>query len=429
MPQTSADRLDMATVAGLQLEYEGSVKNVFGSPSEPESLWFQFTDDYSVFDWGKMPDKIAHKGKSLALMGAYIFEQLADANLWAKLPSSPHLKKFNSEFLARRWQHPCFAGDGGLAKSGLKSHFLGLVDSKLKPIDLSPDALASCNDPQPLIKVMRAQVNRPTASNVFGQNLYFYDSTNTLSQQRRLIPLEVVFRFGMGKGSSLIKRLQDNPNLRHQLGFSEIPATDEWFDHPIIEFFTKLEAKDRLLSWQEASLLSGLPAYQFEELVELSLDTALALHHFFFEKGLELWDGKFEFILDPKGDGIGKSPKARLLLADSIGPDELRLIFQGQQISKELIRQYYRGTSWEKAVQKSLEMAHDQAGRDWKDICLKDLKESPAPLPPQMKAAVDKLYAVLASHLIGKAVFPLQTTLNELVATLDASLVAHDRKN
>ena len=429
MPQTSVDRLAMAEVAGLQLEYEGSVKNVFGSSTEPDSLWFQFTDDYSVFDWGKMPDKIAHKGKSLALMGAYIFQQLANPSFWDRLPSSPHLKKFNPEFLARRWQHPCYAGDEGLAKCGLKSHFLGLVDSKLKPIELSPEALASLSDPQPLIKVARAQVNRPTAQNLFGQNLYFYDAASALTQKRHLVPLEVIFRFGMGKGSSLIKRLHDNPSLRHQFGFAEIPATEQWFDHPVIEFFTKLEAKDRLLSWQEASLLSGLSASQFEELVELSLDIALALHHFFFEKGLELWDGKLEFVLDSQGEGLGKGRKARLLLADSIGPDELRLIFQGQQISKELIRQYYRGTSWEKAVQKSLELARDQAGRDWKDICLKDLKESPPPLPPQMKAAVDKLYAVLASHLIGKAIFSQQTTLNELVAALDASLVAHDRKN
>ena len=31
---------------------------------------FVFTDDYSVFDWGKMPDPIPDKGASICTMGA-----------------------------------------------------------------------------------------------------------------------------------------------------------------------------------------------------------------------------------------------------------------------------------------------------------------------------------------------------------------------
>ncbi|PSQ38766.1 phosphoribosylaminoimidazolesuccinocarboxamide synthase, partial [Halobacteriales archaeon SW_10_66_29] len=37
---------------------------------------FAFTDDYSVFDWGKMPDEIPDKGASLCTMGAFNFELL-----------------------------------------------------------------------------------------------------------------------------------------------------------------------------------------------------------------------------------------------------------------------------------------------------------------------------------------------------------------
>ena len=37
---------------------------------------FVFTDDYSVFDWGKMPDEIPQKGRSLCAMGAANFEAL-----------------------------------------------------------------------------------------------------------------------------------------------------------------------------------------------------------------------------------------------------------------------------------------------------------------------------------------------------------------
>ena len=80
----------MGTITELKLAYKGSVKNVFQSASEPDFLWFQFTDDYSVFDWGKMPDQIANKGKALALMGAYLFEELQKKSLWNALPGSAH---------------------------------------------------------------------------------------------------------------------------------------------------------------------------------------------------------------------------------------------------------------------------------------------------------------------------------------------------
>lgn len=38
---------------------------------------FRFTDDYSVFDYGKMPDVIPCKGEALCRMAAFNFEQLA----------------------------------------------------------------------------------------------------------------------------------------------------------------------------------------------------------------------------------------------------------------------------------------------------------------------------------------------------------------
>jgi Phosphoribosylaminoimidazolesuccinocarboxamide (SAICAR) synthase len=42
---------------------------------------FVFTDDYSVFDWGRMPDEIPGKGQSLCTMGADNFERLEDAGV------------------------------------------------------------------------------------------------------------------------------------------------------------------------------------------------------------------------------------------------------------------------------------------------------------------------------------------------------------
>ncbi|MDA3790438.1 MAG: hypothetical protein PF503_18335 [Desulfobacula sp.] len=42
---------------------------------------FTFSDRYSVFDWGEMPDTIQHKGAAIALLWAYFFEKLEKAGI------------------------------------------------------------------------------------------------------------------------------------------------------------------------------------------------------------------------------------------------------------------------------------------------------------------------------------------------------------
>lgn len=58
----------------------GSVKNLIVEVEPTEDKMgvgvFEFTDDYSVFDYGKMPDKIAHKGESLCRVASFNFRQL-----------------------------------------------------------------------------------------------------------------------------------------------------------------------------------------------------------------------------------------------------------------------------------------------------------------------------------------------------------------
>ena len=58
----------------------GSVKDLTIKRKPTEGLEgtgvFKFTDDYSVFDYGKMPDVIPGKGEALCRMAAYNFEQL-----------------------------------------------------------------------------------------------------------------------------------------------------------------------------------------------------------------------------------------------------------------------------------------------------------------------------------------------------------------
>ena len=71
----------------------GSVKNLVVEREATEDAMgigvFEFTDDYSVFDYGKMPDTIPGKGEALCRMSAYNFKELEN-----KYSIKTHFRKF-----------------------------------------------------------------------------------------------------------------------------------------------------------------------------------------------------------------------------------------------------------------------------------------------------------------------------------------------
>jgi phosphoribosylaminoimidazole-succinocarboxamide synthase len=434
--KTDSERKKTTQNKSLDSVYAGSVKQVFASKSDPDSLWFEFSDDYSVFDWGKMPDQIVNKGKALTLIGAFFFEKLASAQYWSALPKSKHLKKFSSEFLNRRFEHIVYCGPAGLSEKGLPTHFQNLTDESGAPLSIMK--AAGCRE-RLLMQVERAHIRRPNVINILGQPIFFYPQPNPQAKSR-LIPLEVVFRFGMPAGSSLEQRLNAIGDYEKTLGFQKKPQPNEFFDFPILEFFTKLEPKDRFLSMQEAATLSGLSGLSgsdFTNLTETALDIALALYDLFATAGIELWDGKIEFLFRSADDFANQNEPIKsdieitssqgeahdssvIVLADSIGPDELRLLYKGQQLSKEMLRQFYRGSQWDKALKEAQDIASKRGSIAWKEICLEELKAKPNPLSVPFKKAVDHLYGVLANALIAQAPFEDQPTLDEFVEQVSA---------
>jgi hypothetical protein len=116
------------------------------------------------------------------------------------------------------------------------------------------------------------------------------------------------------------------------------------------------------------------------------------------------------------------------MLADSIGPDELRLIHSGCQLSKEMIRMVYRGTPWEKSLKQAQQMARLDNSRSWKEIAVQELKSEPGPLPAPFKAVVDKLYGVLCNHVVGEELFANHPTLQEFVQSVAPATQASAKK-
>lgn len=350
-----------------KLLYRGSVKDIFTTEKTGE-LAFLFSDRYSVFDWGEMPDQLPQKGESLAFMGRLFFQYLERAEIWRNWQAPTHLKNSELDWLKKLKTH------------GLKHHCLGQVDNEGRSL---------------LVK----KIEVPSIPFVEGR----YDYSFYLDKPKdALIPLEVIFRFGLPTGSSLVKRLDDG-DYRRELGLNHKPSDGESFNRPLIEFSTKLESSDRYINYEEAQKISGLSDWEFSGLYSLNILVACRLKDFFSQLGITLWDGKFEWSFGAEVEGN----KRELQLVDSIGPDELRLEFSHQKLSKEFLRTFYRGSDWLEGVEKAKKMAKERGQREWKDIALEELKVFPKKLDPGFLDCAQSLYPTLANTFaIGAGVKP-----------------------
>ncbi|WP_413943195.1 phosphoribosylaminoimidazolesuccinocarboxamide synthase [Bdellovibrio sp. HCB-162] len=314
----------------MELIYKGSVKDLYKNEAH---LVFQYSNRYSIFDWGEMPDEVPYKGEALASMAASFFEYLA--------------------------------------KKGIPSHFISSVAANA-------------------IEVQSVNVLRPKwIEGRYDYSIYEDVPTNCL------VPLEVIFRKHLGQGNSLEGRLKKNPDYLEDLGLETIPSGEASFTPPLIEFSTKLESSDRYLTRQE---IAEMEILSHEELRNLRTETqtvAMELDKLFASFGVKLWDGKLEYAFGNKGPSGART----LLLVDSIGPDELRLTYEGLPLSKEFLRQLYRNTSWSDAVKKAKDLAQERKTQDWKSICAKELGETPKSLSKEQIEVSSLLYQALANEI------------------------------
>jgi phosphoribosylaminoimidazole-succinocarboxamide synthase len=379
--------------------YQGSVKNVRGVKDKSPYV-FEYSDRYSIFDWGEMPDHLEGKGEALAFMGWFFFNFLGDAKRWKDWTPPPKYAK--STLLAK------------LCKEGVPHHSIGLVSHDLKSLSLDREAIS----PSRCLAVHPVRVLHPSSKQKDKKLTWDYSMYED-RPDNALVPLEVIFRFGVPEGSSLLKRTGD-AEYRKALGLTSAPKEGDRFDIPVIEFSTKLETSDRYLSYEEAQEIAGLTDTEFDKLKALTALICLRLKDCFKDIGVELWDGKLEFgwTARDKKSAEKKGPRD-FMLVDSIGPDELRLICDGMHLSKEVLRLYYRPTAWHAAVEKSKELGKSRGEKDWKRICTEELKSVPPVLSPAVKRKVEMIYKGLCKALSvkfhGKAVFPDAWDLHEVV--------------
>jgi len=322
----------------------GSVKDLVvknqAMPDEVGRGIFVFSDRYSVFDWGEMPDSIEDKGKALAVMGAYNFELLE--------------------------------------KEGIKTHYEGLLEGD------QVKGVAELDEPSREMAIRLA--HKPEIT--FRDGTYHYEG---LDGDSYLIPLEIVFRNSVPRGSSLRRRYQPE-----QLGFSfsQWPEEDLTLESPVVEFSTKFEREDRYLAEEEAWRISGLSEREFEKLRSLAREVNEKLTAHAKERGFEHLDGKIECIYE----------KGHIVLADVAGTfDENRFSFNGVGISKEFLRQWYKeeDPDWYEAVGEAKQKARQEGLKDWKGL----VERGPKRLDRDTLELAESLYRAGTNRWLGRDIF------------------------
>ncbi|MCZ7586690.1 MAG: hypothetical protein M5R36_26990 [Deltaproteobacteria bacterium] len=383
----------------------GSTKNLRQrkktTAARPGVLWFEFTDDYSVFDHGKMPDTIPNKGAAAAMLSAHLFERIAKPATWKSFWKNGVLDRVRDRKLRHELaDSPVLAT---LRRNGFPTHYQGIVNDKGEAVSLS-----KLRKPSRVLQVAAVRIIPPRSFLLGGRRLYDYNAFQP-GLSNYLVPLECVFRFGAPRGSSLFGRLASIPGYARELGLSSSKiAEGADLPRPVIEYFSKLEPSDRFLTPEFALNASGLSGEDFITLTHATLLTALWLREQFRETELKLWDGKFEFVR------IGKT----VVLGDAITPDELRLTTKRLQISKEPLRQYH--THYQPGFVDAMNKAKKLAEFDPRSLAeiVKSLGHAPKPLDAEFLGAVSDMYAGITERLLGREIFGGTASLSTVTRRL-----------
>lgn len=257
---------------------------------------FHFSDRYSVFDWGEMPDLITNKGKALCILSAYFFEKLETM--------------------------------------GINTHYRGLVD------DTGLKKLNDLDTPVDIMEVSMVRVIKPLSQN----NNYDYAAYKNL-KSNFLVPLEVIYRNSLPAGSSVFHRLEEGSLHLNEIGLNKMPEANDILNPPILDVSTKLEITDRYMSWQEAQQIAALSDTEVAEIKETTSRINQLITDHAARAGLINEDGKVEYAYDEQKN---------LMLVDVLGtPDECRFTYGEVPVSKEVARIHYRKTDWYPEVEQA----------------------------------------------------------------------------
>jgi phosphoribosylaminoimidazole-succinocarboxamide synthase len=246
------------------------------------------------------------------------------------------------------------------------------------------------------MKIDLVNVFRPKVFTKEDRSQYDYSMFNP-SLKNYLIPLEIIYRNGLPEGSSIFKRLEQGLITIEDLGLDHYPRPGERLSKPVFDVSTKLEEKDRYLTWDQAQEIAGLTAEEVEDVKALLLTVNNMITQIALKADLENEDGKIELAFDPE---------RRLMIIDVVGTlDECRFTYNGLHVSKEIARQFYRKTNWYTDVEEAKKKAEMEGVKDWKKLC----KSDPPKLDPALKRIISEMYMATSNDLTERKMFDVPT--------------------
>ncbi len=339
----------------------GSVKDLeIISPSARDDMGtgvFHFSDRYSVFDWGEMPDHLKNKGASLCTMSAYFFERLAEKNIL--------------------------------------NHY-----GYLRENDGYPTSLSVLTEPTTDMMINLVRVIKPEQREEGGKVVYDYGSIRK-EHGNFVIPIEVIYRNSLPRGSSVFRRLKEGTLTLQEMGLEAEPKEGDLLPRAFVDGSTKYEEFDRYPGWKELQYIAGLSDQETSVMKAYVLAINDIISEGVRSAGFSNEDGKFEFAF---------TPDRGIMVVDTLGTlDECRFTYNGTDVSKEIPRQWYKHSQPDWVAE--IDAAKKANRKEWKKL----VESRPDPLPPALKEILENLYPAVANAVIERQLFSGIPSVGEVV--------------
>ena len=310
------------------------MQRLFAIRDEPSLMVTQTTERGSVFDVGALFEIPGHD-VNRAVFRHVLYSRMGESAIWEEVrdsigKSSDLDPDYKIELLSGPLEEFC--------RGGAKTHHMGMLDAVTG--DMFERGLPK--NPSPYNVVRRFEILKPTRVDILGASLFDYSVFP--KSDGYVVPLEFIVRFGITSASSVYRKYLKMGQAEQKLFEQELGVDDslqawQYLSRPITDFTTKFEPTDRMLSKQEALMVSSLSGKGFKDASKLAVLGAWAVRHLVEGMGLSLWDIKWEFAR--QGD--------ELFYVDTIDTDSFRATleveFEGKRIlhhcNKQAMRDYF----------------------------------------------------------------------------------------
>lgn len=289
--------------------YTGSVQKLYDVKTDDSVMVTQTTNRGSVFDVGALFE-IPGSDVARAVFRHVLYSEMGKAEVWKEvldaIRSSTELDDaYKNELLTGAMDDVC--------ERGARTHHEGMIDGENGIVcqEGLPETPSSYN------VVRKYQILKPDPAVFLGAHLYDYSKYP--SEDGFVIPLEYIVRFGITSGSSVFRKYLKmdeaaRKSFEQELGVTQALEAWKMLERPVSDCTSKFEPEDRMVSKQEALVMSGVSGEMWVKSGKMAVLGAWFVRHLLEKVGLCLWDIKWEFAKD--GDDV--------VFVDTIDTDSFR---------------------------------------------------------------------------------------------------------